>query len=100
MLKLGFVAQLFLCIKDTDGIGVAATLKALAEFWVLPPSSAVHDSDCSLTERPNPSARSWPFWRSFGADTVPADESSDDVRSSFQRPTPPHLATSGTEMPT
>ena len=29
-----------------------------------------------------------------------ADESSYDVRSSFQRPTPPHLATSGTEMPT
>ena len=34
------------------------------------------------------------------AETVPADESSDDVRSSFQRPTPPHLATSGTKMPT
>ena len=31
-LKLGFVAQLLLGIKDTDEIGVAVTLKALAEL--------------------------------------------------------------------
>ena len=48
-----------------------------------------------------PSARSWPLCRWRGRGQGQRMSWADDVTSRFHRdPTPPHLATSGTQMPT